>query len=222
MVGPVFKRGDRAELTKYQPIALLSSVSKVCERVVHNKLYPFLTPYLSDMQSGFKEHDSTTYQLTRLVQQWSESLDASKYDGVIFLDLQKAFDKVWHKVLLAKLSAAAISDSAFEWFQSYLSNRRQRTRVTDAISCPNFLLAGVPKGAILSPLLFSIYGNDIVNCVDALEDPEINLFADDTSFYLEDRSLPLRCPYDFRNPSTPFQLGLTNGFFLLTHRKLLS
>ena len=107
---------------------------------------------------------------------------------MIFLDPQKAFDKVWHKGLLAKLSAAGISDSAFEWFQSYLSNRRQRTRVTDAISCPNFLLAGVPQGAILSPLLFPLYVNDIVNCVDALDDPEINLFADDTSFYLEDRS----------------------------------
>ena len=129
-----------------------------------------------------------TAPLTRLVQQWSESLDASKYVGVIFFDLQKAFDKVWHKGLLAKLSAAGISDSAFEWFQSYLSNRRQRTRVTDAISCPNFLFAGVPQGAILSPLLFSLYVNDIVNCVDALDDPEINLFADDTSFYLEDRS----------------------------------
>ena len=137
------------------------------------------------MQSRFKKHDSTTYQLTRLVQQWSESLDASKYVGVIFFDLQKAFDKACHKGLLAKLSAAGISDSALEWFQSYLSYRRQRSRVTDAISCPNFLLVGVLQAAILSPLLFFLYVNDFVNCAD---DPEINLFADDTSFYLENRS----------------------------------
>ncbi len=185
LVVPVFKRGDRAALTNYRPIALLSSVSKVCERVVHNKLYPFLTPYLSDMQSGFKKRDSTTYQLTRLVQQWSESLDASKYVGVIFFDLQKAFDKVWHKGLLAKLSSAGVSDSALEWFKSYLSNRRQQTRVADAISCPDYLLAGVPQGAILSPLLFALYVNDIVKCA---EDSEINLFADDTSLYIEDYS----------------------------------
>ena len=102
-----------------------------------------MTPYLSDMQSGFKKHDSTTYQLTRLVQQWSEYLDASKYVWVIFFDLQKAFDKVCHKGLLAKLSAAGISHSALEWFQSFLSNHRQRIRVTDAISWPNFLLVGV-------------------------------------------------------------------------------
>ena len=95
------------------------------------------------MQSRFKKHDSTTYQLTRLVQQWSEYLDASKYVWVIFFDLQKAFDKVCHKGLLAKLSAAGISHSALEWFQSFLSNRRQRIRVTDAISWPNFLLVGV-------------------------------------------------------------------------------
>ena len=173
------------------------------------------------MQSGFKKHDSTTYQLTRPVQQWCESLDASKYVGVIFFDLQKAFDKVWHKGLLAKLSAAGIYHSVLEWLQSCLSNRRQRTRVTDAISCPNFLLAGVPKGAILSPLLFSIYVNDIVNCVDALDDPEINLFADDTSFYLEDRSassLSIRLQKSVNTLSAWFNKWLLS----VTHRKLLS
>ena len=84
MVVPVFKRGDRSQLTNYRPIALLSSVGKVCERVVFNQLYHFISPFLSDQQSGFRKKDGTSLQLVRLVQQWSEALDKSKYVGAVF------------------------------------------------------------------------------------------------------------------------------------------
>ena len=61
LVVPAFKRGDRSLLTNYCPIALLSSIGKVCERIVY-KLYHFLSPYLSAQQSGFRKHDSTSLQ----------------------------------------------------------------------------------------------------------------------------------------------------------------
>ena len=181
---PVFKRGDRAHLNNYHPMALLSSVGKVCERVVYNKLYKFVSPFLTDQQSGFRRKDGTNLQLIRLVQQWSKALDDSKYVGTVFFDLRKAFDRVWHKGLLVKLEAAGVQGPALSWFASYLSNRQQRTRVTNVVSSPSGLSSGVPQGAILSPLLFIIYVNDIVHATGA----SVNLFADDTSAFLIDSS----------------------------------
>ena len=87
LVVPVFKRGDRSQMTNYRPIALLSSVGKVCERVVFNKLYRFIFPFLTDQQSGFRKKDGTSLQLIRLVQQWSEALDKGQHVGAVFFDL---------------------------------------------------------------------------------------------------------------------------------------
>ena len=70
-VSPVFKKGNPSLLTNYRPIALLSAVGKVCERLVYNKLYRFVTPVLSENQSGFRKKDGTAFQLTRLMQEWS-------------------------------------------------------------------------------------------------------------------------------------------------------
>ena len=182
LVVPAFKRGDRSSLTNYRPIALLSSVGKVCERIVYNKLDRFFSTYLSDQQSGFRQQDGTSLQLVRLVQQWSDALNDSQHVGIVFFDLRKAFDRVWHRGLLAKLYASGVRGPAFAWFESYLSGRRQRTRVAEAVSDPESLFAGVPQGAILSPLLFIIYVNDITNATSA----SVNLFADDTSSFLTD------------------------------------
>ena len=148
------------------------------ERLVLDKLPLFLNSWLSPAQSGFKKKDGTVSQLTRLTQLWSEAIDNSDYVGVVFFDLSKAFDKVWHKGLLYKLRAAGICGPAYNWFVSFLADRCQAT-VVDGHQSPFLPLhAGVPQGAILSPLLFSIYMNDIPS-------PELstNLFADDTSVY---------------------------------------
>ena len=158
----------------------------MCERVVFSRLYHFLSSVLSDCQSGFRKADSTSFQLVRLVQQWCEALDSSKYVVAVFFDLQKAFDRVWHKGLLCKLEAAGVRGAPLQWFRSYLSDHRQRTRVADAVSSTLPLSAGVPQGAILSPLLFILYVNDITQVSSA----DVNLFADDTSSFVADK-----CPH---------------------------
>ena len=183
LVVPSFKRGDSSNPSNYRPIALLPVVGKVCERVVFNRLYRFLSPHLVDHQSGFRKGDGTTLQLLRLIQTWSEAIDSSCYIGAIFFDLQKAYDKVWHAGLLAKLEAAGIHGSALNWFRSYLSGRSQRTKVDGEVSGPAPVLAGVPQGAILSPLLFLVYVNDIPHTSEV----NTNLFADDTSAFVSDR-----------------------------------
>ena len=181
LVVPVFKRGDKSLPMNYRPISLLCIVSKVQERIVFNKLYRFLHSILSLHQSGFRKADGTEFQLVRLVQQWSEILDASQYVGAVFFDLQKAFDKVWHSGLLAKLQATGITGRALAWFQDFLSHRCQCTLVGRAMSSELTPSAGVPQGAILSPLLFLLYVNDLP---DAVSSGEANLFADDTSLFV--------------------------------------
>ena len=78
-------------------------MSKVIERLVYNKLYSFLSPSLSTRRSGFRKSDGAKLQLLCLVKRWSELLDKSCYVGTVFFDLRKAFDKVWHRGLIAKL-----------------------------------------------------------------------------------------------------------------------
>ena len=100
LVIPVFKKGVRSNSGNYRPIALLSIVSKAMERIVYAKLRSFLGPWLNINQSGFRKRDCTVPQLIRLCQQWSEAVDSSHYVGVVFFDLKKAFDRVWHRGLL--------------------------------------------------------------------------------------------------------------------------
>ena len=106
LIVPVFKQGDRHNPGNYRPISLLSIISKTMERIVYNKLSKFISPFLSLNQSGFKKKDGTKMQLLRLTQEWFETIDSSNYVGVVFFDLQKAFDRVWHKGLLLKLERA--------------------------------------------------------------------------------------------------------------------
>ena len=182
LVTPIFKKGDKKLPGNYRPISLLPVLSKVLERIVHNKLSRFLSPWLNDNQSGFKRFDGTTSQLTRLTQEWCNHVDSGQYVGTVFFDLQKAFDRVWYQGLLAKLDAAGIKGAAHRWLTSFLTGRQQAT-VVDGVTSPfAALYAGVPQGAVLSPLLFSVYVNDIPFSAST------NLFADDTSSYVVDAS----------------------------------
>ena len=144
---PVYKKGNRSQLTNYRPIALLSAVDKVCDRLVQIQLQNLLSTCLSDNQSGFRKGDSTSHQLFHLVQTWSDALDSRKLIGVVFFDLAKAFDKVWHQTLLAKLEVAGLRGCALDWITSYLSNRTQQTRVGSCVSDPAQILSGVSQEA---------------------------------------------------------------------------
>ena len=183
-VVPVFKAGDRNNPTNYRPISLLCIVSKVLEKLLYRQLYDHLESILSPQQSGFRRKDGTQFQLLRLVQQWSEAIDASTYVGVIFFDLKKAFDRVWHRGLLAKLESAGVKGRALQWLTDFLHHRHQQVRVGNSLSAVTSLHAGVPQGAVLSPLLFLLYVNDATS---APTDANVNLFADDTSIFMCDK-----------------------------------
>ena len=180
-VCPIFKAGDSASVSNYRHISLFSCLEKVSERAVFKHLYNHFydNNILRPLQSGFIPGDSTTNQLTFLCNTFCQALDSGKEVRVVFCDVSKAFDRVWHTGLLCKLKAAGVSGSLLPWLGSYRSNRRQRVTLPGTQSNWNYIDAGVPQGSILGPLLFLLYINDIVKDSKS----NIRLFADDTSLF---------------------------------------
>ena len=104
-------------------------------------------------------------------------MDIGQLNGVVFLDLKKAFDTVDYDILLRKLDIYGIRGSALAWIISYLTGRTQYCQVDGHLSDPLCETTGIPQGSALGPLLFLIYINDIPQC---LEHTNANMFADDT------------------------------------------
>lgn len=181
-VTPVYKKGSANTVSNYRPISLLSVLGKCMERCIFKYLYNFLhsNNILTPSQSGFRPNDSTVNQLLSISSDFYRAIDQGKEIRVVFFDISKAFDKVWHKGLLYKLSNLGIRGNLLKWFHSYLHNRKQCVVINGTKSYLKNVQAGVPQGSILGPLLFLIYINDLVVNIDC----NIKLFADDTSIYI--------------------------------------
>ena len=181
-VCPIHKGGDQSLPSNYRPISLLSNLEKSLERAVFKYLYNHFRDnnILSSFQSGFIPGDYTVNQLTYLYNTFCQAIDEGKEVRVVFCDVSKAFDRVWHAGLIHKLRAAGITGHLLKWFVSYLEKRRQRVVASGVQSEWNYISAGVPQGSILGPLLFLLYINDIVIDIGA----NIRLFADDTSLFV--------------------------------------
>ena len=176
---PLFKNDNPQHKVNYRPVSLLASFSKICERVVFFHLYNFLmeTGFLYKFQSGFRPGDSTINQLIFLVHKIYEALEDGKEVRVVFLDISKPFDKVWHAGLLRKLEALGVQSPLLQWFESYLCNRKQRVVIEGQCSDWRTITSGVPQGSVLGPLLFLIYINDITDDLASLP----LIYADDTT-----------------------------------------
>ena len=118
-VCPVFKSGDPSILSIYRPVSLLSSIDKVFERIIFKHVYNYLkdTDFFTRHQSGFMPGDSTINQITYLYNSICKALNDGLEFRVVFFDISKAFDKVWHKGLVLKLRRAGIRGKLLAWFQ---------------------------------------------------------------------------------------------------------
>ena len=180
---PIHKKSDKSIISSYRPISLLPICGKILERIIHNNLFKFLNDrdLLCPNQSGFRPNDSCINQLLSITHLIHKSFDANPTLEVrgLFLDMSKAFDKVWHEGLLYKLRQYGVSGKAYELIKSFLSNRFQRVTLNGQHSDWTRVNAGVPQGSILGPLFFLIYINDLSTGINS----EVKLFADDTSIF---------------------------------------
>ena len=181
---PLHKKDDKSDVNNYRPISLLSTAGKVFERIIFKYVYNFLQNnfILSVHQSGFLPGRSTITQLLEVYHKFCQALESHKEIRVVFLDISKAFDKVWHKGLLFKLKKCGISGRLLLWFEDYLKDHQQRVVISGQASEWGTIKAGVPQGSVLGPLLFLLYINDLPNVV---RNCEIRLFADDTCLFIE-------------------------------------
>ena len=154
-VTPIFKKRDPSNPANYRPISLPSCLGKLMECCVNTVLYnyPVSKDLVSPLQSGFSKGDSTINQLTFLFNDVCKALDDGKDVRAVFCAISKAFDRVWYRGLLHKLSALFISGSLLRWFSSYQSSRQQRVLYAGSSSSWSSINAGVPQGSILVPLI---------------------------------------------------------------------
>ena len=142
----------------YRPISLLSVISKCLEKLVFKTLYSHLDEFLPIHQSGFRQRDSTAYQLARLVNRLATAGDEGNTTLACFYGLSKAFDRVWHKGLLAKLHHFGVRSHALAWITDYLSDRRQCVRIRNSTSLAWLPVPAGPGSSKISPGTTSLPG----------------------------------------------------------------
>ena len=186
-VTPIFKKGSKMEAKNYRPVALTSHMIKTFERVVRNKVVDHLegNGIFNDGQHGFRRNRSCLTQLLNHYDNIMRELNNGLEVDVVYLDMEKAFDKVDIKVLLGKLEKYGIRGRLLRWISDFLSDRIQTVVVDGVQSRPELVISGVPQGTVLGPLLFLVYMIDIESRLAGT----VLTFADDSKLWKAIRSL---------------------------------
>lgn len=184
---PLPKKGDNSCPSNFRPVSLLSGVGKLQERIVFKNIHNFLNQnnLLYKYQSGFLPNHSTSLQLIDIYHHICQTFDNNQYSCMVFCDVSKAFDRVWHRGLIFKLNEYGITGDLLKWLSDYLENREQKVLIKSCSSNTKPVTAGVPQGSVLGPLLFLIYVNDISESMLSLT----RLFADDSSLFYSASSI---------------------------------
>lgn len=182
---PIQKVKGSTKAEEYRPINILPVYEKVLELVVKEQLLEFLNinSILAEEQSGFRKGLSCEAALQKTLIEWRAILDKSEMIGVMFVDFKRAFETVSRKILLKKLRSYGIGGQVLKWFESYLTDRKQKIKYMQEVSGSRLIEHGVPQGSVLGPLLFIVYVNDIVK---ELRYSACSMFADDMIIYISD------------------------------------
>ena len=190
---PIYKKDDNEIFSNYRPVSVLPCFSKILERLVFNRCIEFIeyNKILNPKQYGFGKHHSTYMAIMQLVDKINNAVEKNETTVGVYLDLSKAFDTIDHNILLHKLDHYGFRGVVYDWFRSYLQDRKQYVSYNCNKSELKNILCGVPQGSILGPLLFILYINDITNTATLLD---FILFADDTTILFSTNDIVSQIP----------------------------
>ena len=186
LVRPLHKKNDRDKIQNNRPVSILDGFSKVYERYLLNSLSNHIEKILSNFIAAYRKTCSSNHVLIRLIENWKKHLDNKKIVGTVLMGLSKAFDCIPHDLLIAKLHAYGFNEKVITSLYSYLKRRKQSVKINDTESFFQILLAGVPQGSILGPLLFNLFINDLFFFI---KEAELANFADDNKIYVGSKDL---------------------------------
>lgn len=181
-VVPLLKSGKPpGDPASYRPISLLSSLSKVYEKIIKEKILQIVSDrkIFPDEQFGFRRYHSTAHQVFRICRHIKLNRAVGKSTGMLLLDIEKAFDSVWHNGLIFKMLEFRFPVFLCKIVQSFLYSRHFRVSVNNTCSDLNNFYAGVPQGSVLGPVLYNIYTSDF----PYLPECKAAIYADDTAIF---------------------------------------
>lgn len=178
---------DPKKTRNYRPITLLPVMGKLFEKIIRKLLTTAASKNIPNFQYGFKQKHSTTHPLTILASNIQTTRLNHQHTAALFLDINKAFDSVWHRGMLFKLAQMNVPRYLILLIKSFLEHRTLRIKINNTLSKPFIPLQGVPQGSPLSPLLYNLYCYDIFSQTDP--NNYLLQYADDTALVTHAKSI---------------------------------